>query len=59
MLFIWQMEDYEDLELYRSHIINKLQDIIEIIIQDIMNNGYEYVSKSMLAAIHNTLFSAF
>lgn len=37
----WQMEDYEDLELYRSQIINKLQDIIEIIIQDVMFDGHK------------------
>ncbi|XP_042060126.1 callose synthase 7-like [Salvia splendens] len=35
------MEDYEDLELYKSQIINKLQDIIEIIIQDVMLDGHK------------------
>ena len=39
------MEEHEDddIELYRSQIINKLQDIVEIIIQDVMENGHEYV----------------
>ncbi|KAL2496657.1 Callose synthase 7 [Forsythia ovata] len=35
------VSDNKDPELYRSQIINKLQDIIEIIIQDVMNNGHE------------------
>lgn len=40
------MADYgEDKQLYRSQIINKLQDIVEIIIQDVMNNGHEYVDQ--------------
>lgn len=30
-------------------IINKLQDIIEIIIQDVMNNGHEYVYQKIHA----------
>lgn len=38
------MEDYVDhgdaREIYRSQIINKLQDIIEIIIQDVMIDGH-------------------
>lgn len=42
------MEDHEDddIQLYRSQIINKLQDIVEIIIQDVMENGHEYVPLS-------------
>ncbi|KAI3465923.1 hypothetical protein Pfo_022586 [Paulownia fortunei] len=40
------MADYEDAELYRSQIINKLQDIMEIIIQDVMNNGHEILEKA-------------
>ncbi|XP_047947966.1 callose synthase 7-like [Salvia hispanica] len=40
------MEDHEDddIELYRSQIINKLQDIVEIIIQDVMENGHEVLA---------------
>ena len=33
--------DYEDEELYKDHIINVLQDIMEIITQDIMIDGHE------------------
>jgi len=33
--------DYEDGELYKSHIINVLQDIMEIITQDVMIDGHE------------------
>ncbi|KAL7129205.1 hypothetical protein ABFS83_13G048900 [Erythranthe nasuta] len=40
------MADYEDAQLYRSQIINMLQDIIEIIIQDVMNNGHEVLEKT-------------
>ncbi|KAK4438966.1 Callose synthase 7 [Sesamum alatum] len=40
------MADYEDAQLYRSQIINKLQDIIEIIIQDVMTNGHEVLEKT-------------
>lgn len=35
------MEGNEDIELLRSQIINKLQDIIEIIIQDVMIDGHK------------------
>ncbi|KAH6795563.1 hypothetical protein C2S51_036549 [Perilla frutescens var. frutescens] len=35
------MEDYDDLEIYRSQIINTLQDIVEIIIQDVMIDGHK------------------
>ncbi|KAL8510691.1 hypothetical protein ACS0TY_017495 [Phlomoides rotata] len=34
------MEGYTDHELFRSQLINKLQDIIEIIIHDIMVDGH-------------------
>lgn len=37
------MRDEDDRQLYRSQIINILQDIVEIIIQDVMKNGQEYV----------------
>ncbi|CAA0816289.1 Callose synthase 7 [Striga hermonthica] len=40
------MTDYEDAQLYRSQIINKFQDIIEIIIQDIMVNGMQVLEKA-------------
>ncbi|KAK3032507.1 hypothetical protein RJ639_036174 [Escallonia herrerae] len=36
----------EDEELYKSQIINILQDIVEIITQDIMNNGHEILEKA-------------
>ncbi|KAG8386708.1 hypothetical protein BUALT_Bualt03G0177100 [Buddleja alternifolia] len=39
------MADYEDAQLYRSQIINKLQDIIEIIVQDVMKNAHEVLEK--------------
>lgn len=43
LLICWQLEvgDHEDVDAYRSHIINVLQDIIEIITQDIMIHGHE------------------
>ncbi|XP_075498052.1 callose synthase 7 isoform X4 [Primulina tabacum] len=39
------MEEYEDDQRNRSPIINTLQDIIEIIIQDVMNNGHEVLKE--------------
>lgn len=36
-----QLEDYEDVEQYKSTIINVLQDIMEIITQDVMYSGHE------------------
>ncbi|GMH10939.1 hypothetical protein Nepgr_012780 [Nepenthes gracilis] len=36
---------YEDVELYEQHIINVLQDIIEIITQDIMSDGHDVLKK--------------
>lgn len=36
-----QLKDYDDEESYRSTVINILQDIMEIITQDVMNNGHE------------------
>ncbi|KAK4487157.1 hypothetical protein RD792_006474 [Penstemon davidsonii] len=39
------MTDYKDPQLYRSQIINILQDIVEIIIKDVMNNGHEVLEK--------------
>ncbi|GAB4842952.1 Callose synthase 7 [Ancistrocladus abbreviatus] len=40
------LDDYEDAELYKSHVINVLQDIIEIIIQDVMIDGHDVLEKS-------------
>ena len=37
---VLQVEEEEDAALYKSQIINVLQDIIEIIIQDVMLNGH-------------------
>lgn len=42
-----QLEDYEDVEQYKSTIINVLQDIMEIITQDVMNSGHEWVQLLM------------
>ncbi|KAL8555359.1 hypothetical protein ACS0TY_003246 [Phlomoides rotata] len=41
-----KMQDEDDRQLYRSQIINKLQDIVEIIIQDVMKNGHEVLEKA-------------
>ena len=40
---IWQLSDseYDDEDLYKSHIVNVLQDIMEIITKDVMSDGYE------------------
>ncbi|WOG91817.1 hypothetical protein DCAR_0311072 [Daucus carota subsp. sativus] len=40
------LEDYEDVEQYKSTIINVLQDIMEIITQDVMYSGHEILEKS-------------
>lgn len=42
-LYIWQLSDsdYDDEDLYKSHIINVLQDIVEIITQDVMSDEHE------------------
>lgn len=41
--YIWQQKDneYDDEDLYKSHIVNVLQDIMEIITKDVMSDGYE------------------
>ncbi len=43
LLICWQLEldDSEDVDAYKSQIINVLQDIIEIITKDIMIHGHE------------------
>ncbi|KAJ8424949.1 hypothetical protein Cgig2_018756 [Carnegiea gigantea] len=38
--------DYEDEDLYKSHIINVLQDIMEIITQDVMVEGHDILKKA-------------
>ncbi|KAK9676530.1 hypothetical protein RND81_11G083100 [Saponaria officinalis] len=38
--------DYDDEDLYKSHIINVLQDIMEIITQDVMSEGHEILRKA-------------
>ncbi|XP_074307762.1 callose synthase 7 isoform X3 [Silene latifolia] len=38
--------DYDDEDLYKSHIINVLQDIMEIITQDVMSEGHEILKKA-------------
>ncbi|XP_031393208.1 callose synthase 7 isoform X2 [Punica granatum] len=38
--------DYDDEEIYKSLIINVLQDIMEIIIEDVMMNGHEIYERT-------------
>ncbi|KAI5662092.1 hypothetical protein M9H77_21415 [Catharanthus roseus] len=38
--------DYDDEDLYRSQLINVLQDIMEIITHDVMHNGHEILNKA-------------
>ncbi|KAL9244287.1 hypothetical protein vseg_018081 [Gypsophila vaccaria] len=38
--------EYDDEDLYKSHIINVLQDIMEIITQDVMVDGHEILKKA-------------
>lgn len=38
--------DYDDEDLYKSHIINILQDIVEIITKDVMNEGNDILKKA-------------
>ncbi|KAL8147544.1 callose synthase 7-like [Apium graveolens] len=45
--------DANDIESYKSTVINILQDIMEIITQDVMNNGHEILEKSHQIDIHN------
>ncbi|XP_059663341.1 putative callose synthase 6 [Cornus florida] len=40
------LADSENVETYKSQIINVLQDIMEIITQDIMSNGHEILEKA-------------
>ncbi|GAB2285087.1 Callose synthase 7 [Dionaea muscipula] len=40
------LTDYDDVELYQSHIIIFLQDIIEIITQDVMIDGHAVLKKA-------------
>ncbi|KNA20626.1 hypothetical protein SOVF_050660 [Spinacia oleracea] len=37
--------DYDDEDLYKSHIINVLQDIVEIITQDVMSDEHDILKK--------------
>ncbi|KAH9770730.1 callose synthase 7 [Citrus sinensis] len=39
------LSEYESAEVYKSQIINVLQDIMEIILQDIMVNGYKILER--------------
>ena len=54
-----QLEDYEDVEQYKSTIINVLQDIMEIITQDVMYSGHEWVQRLMKHIIKNIFFIKF
>ncbi|GAB4850789.1 Callose synthase 7 [Ancistrocladus abbreviatus] len=40
------LDDYKDVKLYKSLMINTLQDIIEIITQDVMVDGHDVLKKS-------------
>ncbi|KAF8043493.1 hypothetical protein BT93_A1723 [Corymbia citriodora subsp. variegata] len=40
------LNDYEDATVYKSQIINVLQDIMEIITEDVMVNGHEILEKA-------------
>lgn len=44
--FLLSDADYEDEDLYKSHIINVLQDIMEIITQDVMVEGHDILKKA-------------
>ena len=37
----WQLSEYDAVDMYKSQIIIVLQDIMEIILQDIMVNGFK------------------
>ncbi|KAL2938817.1 Callose synthase 1 [Bienertia sinuspersici] len=37
--------DYDDEDLYRSHIVNVLQDILEIITEDVMSEGLDILKR--------------
>ncbi|KMZ59025.1 1,3-beta-glucan synthase [Zostera marina] len=39
-------DEYEDIETYKAHMINVLQDIMEIILQDVMVNGHRFLETS-------------
>ncbi|KAH9770605.1 callose synthase 7 [Citrus sinensis] len=39
------LSKYEDVDVYKSQIINFLQDIMKIILQDIMVNGFEILER--------------
>ncbi|KMT02455.1 hypothetical protein BVRB_9g204040 [Beta vulgaris subsp. vulgaris] len=40
--------DYDDEDLYKSHIINVLQDIVEIITQDVMSDEHDILKRPQL-----------
>ncbi|KAK3446261.1 hypothetical protein EUGRSUZ_A01994 [Eucalyptus grandis] len=40
------LNDHDDATVYKSQIINVLQDIMEIIIEDVMQNGHEILDKA-------------
>ncbi|EPS72207.1 hypothetical protein M569_02539, partial [Genlisea aurea] len=42
------MADYEDKETYKSQIVTRLQDIIEIIVKDIMNTDQSLIIQALL-----------
>ncbi|KAL3502930.1 hypothetical protein ACH5RR_037379 [Cinchona calisaya] len=45
-LLFYLTTDYEDVEKYKSQVINVVQDIMEIITHDIMNKGHEILSRA-------------
>ncbi|XP_030462869.1 callose synthase 7 isoform X2 [Syzygium oleosum] len=46
------LSDQNDLAVYRSQMINVLQDIMEIIIEDVMQHGHEILEKANIHFLH-------
>ncbi|KAL3754843.1 hypothetical protein ACJRO7_002009 [Eucalyptus globulus] len=46
------LSDEDDATVYKSQIINILQDIMEIIIEDVMQNGHEILEKGNIHILH-------
>ncbi|XP_057527023.1 callose synthase 7-like isoform X2 [Amaranthus tricolor] len=40
--------EYDDEDLYKSHIVNVLQDIMEIITKDVMSDGYDILKRDQI-----------
>ncbi|XP_039158569.1 LOW QUALITY PROTEIN: callose synthase 7 [Eucalyptus grandis] len=48
------ISEHDDPTVYKSQIINVLQDIMEIITEDIMENGHEILEKANIPIPHHT-----